>query len=121
VGKALLGVVIGRPRFKIGMKDRFDIIHFNNPTGVALAVLCAFVGSSPKFVDGCVGAGAVPALVKLLQNATCPVILGYTFILTDRLLISHISPDGTPVRNSEIAARFLTSGEWNHGSVCRSL
>jgi hypothetical protein len=104
-----LGFVMGRPRFNIRMNGRADKIHFNNPTAVALAGLCALIVSSPKFVNGFIGAGGLPALVHLLQNATCPLILAYTFLLIDKLLGGGMN--GTPSLCSEIGAQFLLSGE----------
>jgi hypothetical protein len=102
---------MGRPRFNIGMQGRADKLHFNNTTAVALAGLAALMVSSPQFIDGCIGAGAIPALIHLLRNATCPLILAYTFILTGKLLVADIAMDGAASGKSEIGARFIASGE----------
>jgi hypothetical protein len=94
----------------MGVGDYIDVIHFNNPTGMAAAALSAAILSSGPILDSFLEAGGVPALVRLLRDSACPLTPIYAAGIIDTLLRSQTGPSARRGRPGELADRFLRAG-----------
>lgn len=96
--------VVGSPGFGFKLGSDVLVLCNNNPTGMALGVLCTFLNS--ELARDCIlEAGGAPAFVGLLKESTCPDTVTITALGIKVLL------HPTDARPGGNAAHFFESGE----------
>jgi hypothetical protein len=104
--------LVGRAAYTVEVDGEVEVVRWDNPATLALAVLCGSVKETSmrnSFLD----AGGVPAIVQLLGESTCFDTLTHITTLIDALLETTTTSDGV-LLSSAIADLFLSEGEQSH-------
>jgi hypothetical protein len=91
----------------------------DNPTAVAIGILCASSMRPGPLLDSFLEAGGIAAVVRLLRKSTCPAVLVYTSKLISHLVLAaHQDPGGPgrhPGSSLALADQFFQAGELENG------
>jgi hypothetical protein len=113
-GYKLIGVVTGRASFKTKLAGFNDVLHFNDPSAVAVASLSTAVPYGGPLLYSFLEAGGLDALVRLLKESSCPLALGYTLHLIRQLMTGGSPSPVAPDWGQEVAHKFSHLGGWDH-------
>lgn len=103
---------MGRSTLTVGIGSHCEEVYYNNPTAMALGALLIIRTQGGLAIDISPEAGAVPALVRLLKESTCP----QTLVLTAMIMEVLMTMDTTPGR---LADCFFECGEWRPMAIYR--
>jgi hypothetical protein len=103
-----------RATFKVELvrDQRTDVLHFNNPTAVAVSALKGLCAKQSRpILDAFIDAGGVPAAVRLLEDSTCPLTVTYAAGFIESLLDLLVHPSARTMGSTGLADVLFRSGE----------